>query len=289
MPNPEIPPRDIMPDLRWSGLSHCGHVRKNNEDAFLALTFDGHEVRFLRKIGEATAARTDFIFAVSDGLGGAQSGEFASRITIEQICHLLPRSFRLSAAGFASGYTDLLPELFTRIHRQLENMGRFYEECRGMGTTLSLGWLTPQRLFFCHVGDSRIYYLPRGGGITQVSHDHTHVGWLRRKGRITEREARNHPMRNALHQALGAGHQFVEPQVGAVVYDPGDRFLLCSDGLTDGLWDYQIEEILSAPPAAGDKRPPAARLVEASLDRSGRDNTTALVIETLPEPPAVAT
>lgn len=279
-----------MPDLCWSGFSHVGKVRKNNEDAFLALTFDGHEVRFLRRVGEASSARTDFIFAVSDGLGGASAGEFASRITIEQVCHLLPRSFRLSAAGLAGGYADLLPELFTRIHRELTNLARFYEECRGMGTTLSLCWLTPDRLYFCHVGDSRIYYLPGSGKLTQVTHDHTHVGWLRRQGRLTEREARSHPMRNALHQALGAGHQFVDPQVGAVVYEAGDRFLLCTDGLTDGLWDYQLEEHLRAPPAAGDKRPLAHRLVEESLERSGRDNTTAVVVETLAPsatPPAV--
>lgn len=285
--------RSPMPDLRWSGYSHVGHVRKNNEDAFLALTFDGHEVRFLRKVGEASSARTDFLFAVCDGLGGAQSGEFASRITIEQICHLLPRSFRLSAAGLASGYTELLPELFARIHRELVTLARSYEECRDMGTTLSLSWLTPDRLYFCHVGDSRIYYLPHGGGITQVSHDHSHVGWLRRKGRINEREARTHPMRNALNQALGAGHQFVDPQVGAVVYEPGDRFLLCTDGLCDGLWDHDLEELLRTPPADGDRRAPAERLVETGLERSGRDNTTAIVIETLaagqtspPAPPA---
>lgn len=276
--------RPTMPDLRWSGVSDVGRVRKNNEDAFLALTFDGHEVRFLRKVGSAERAHADYIFAVCDGLGGAQSGEFASRVTIEQICHLLPRSFRLSAAGLAGGYTDLLPELFTRIHKELVQYSRSYEECRGMGTTLSLSWLTPDRLYFCHVGDSRIYYLPRDGGIRQISHDDTHVGWLRRNGKINEREARSHPMRNSLNQALGAGHQFIDPQVGAVRYDPGDRFLLCSDGLTEGLWDYQIEEVVRAATAPGDERTMAERLVAESLERSGRDNTTALVIETIAPP-----
>lgn len=153
-----------------------------------------------------------------------------------------------------------------------------------MGTTLSLSWLTPDRLYFCHVGDSRIYYLPRDGGIRQISHDDTHVGWLRRNGKINEREARSHPMRNSLNQALGAGHQFIDPQVGAVRYDPGDRFLLCSDGLTEGLWDYQIEEVVRAATAPGDERTMAERLVAESLERSGRDNTTALVIETIAPP-----
>ena len=75
-----------------------------------------------------------------------------------------------------------------------------------------------------------------------------------------------------LQKALGAGHQFVDPQVGAVAYEPGDRFLLCTDGLTDGLFDAQLAEFMEP----GD---PSARLVRESLDRSGRDNTTALVVE----------
>ena len=91
-----------------------------------------------------------------------------------------------------------------------------------MGATLSLGWFTPEWMYFAHLGDSRIYYLPAAGGITQVSHDHSHVGWLRRQGKINEREARTHPRRNALNQALGAGHQFIDPQVGAVGHLPGD-------------------------------------------------------------------
>ena len=89
-----------------------------------------------------------------------------------------------------------------------------------MGTTLSLCWFTPGWMFFAHVGDSRIYYLPRGGELMQVTHDHSQVGWMRRTGRINEREARNHPGRSSLQQALGAGHQVIEPHIGAVGYQP---------------------------------------------------------------------
>ena len=70
------------------------------------------------------------------------------------------------------------------------------------------------------------------------------MGWLFRNGKINEREARTHPRRNLLQKALGAGHQFVDPQVGAVAYEPGDRFLLCTDGLVDGLYDEQLLEHL---------------------------------------------
>lgn len=265
--------------LRWSGQTHVGRVRKNNEDVFLGLTFNGHEVHHLGKIGEESFAATDFVFAVSDGMGGAKSGEFASRITTDRLTRMMPRVFRLAAAGMASGFADVLSELILSIHADLITLGRSYEECAGMGTTLSLGWFTPEWMYFGHVGDSRIYYLPLAGGLTQVTQDHSHVGWLRRKGEINEREARMHPRRNALQQALGAGHQFVEPQLGAVAHQPGDRFVICSDGLIDGLWDRQIEELVRHPPADGGEFSPAQRLVEEAVQASGRDNTTAIVVE----------
>jgi PPM family protein phosphatase len=154
-----------------------------------------------------------------------------------------------------------------------------------MGATLSLGWFTPEWMYFAHIGDSRIYYLPADGGITQVTHDHTHVGWLHRQGKINEREARTHPRRNALQQVLGAGHQFVDPHIGAVAHRPGDRFLFCSDGLVDGLWDRQLEELLRTPPPPRARQTPAQCIVEEAVERSGRDNTTAVVVE-LREPVA---
>ncbi len=278
MDAPASPPA-TLPGLRWSGITDRGRFRPNNEDAFLALSFDGHEVRFLGKTGEASLAGTDFVFAVSDGMGGAKSGEFASRIAVDRITKLLPRAFRLSAAGMESGFAEILVELFGAIHSDLLQLGFSYEECAGMGATLSLGWVTPQWLYFAHLGDSRIYYLPREGKLTQVTHDHSHVGWLRRKGQINEREARSHPRRNALNQALGAGHQFIEPHVGAVGHQPGDQFLICSDGLTDGLWDRHIEELLRTPPAEHAGHSTAQLLVEESIKNSGRDNTTAIVLE----------
>jgi protein phosphatase len=277
---PDTPPAAV----HWSGLSHCGKVRENNEDTFLALNFDGHEVRYLGKTGEATLGGGDFVFAVSDGMGGARSGEFASRIAIEKITRLLPRAYRLSASGLESGFHDVIQELFLAIHDELLRLGRSYVECAGMGATLTLGWLTPRWLYFGHIGDSRLYYLPREGGLRQLSHDHSQVGWLRRQGRLSEREAREHPRKNALQQALGAGHQFIEPQIGALAHRPGDRFILCSDGVVDGLWDHRVEELVAAPDAARLHQPPAFRLVEEALENSGRDNLTALVFEIVPPP-----
>lgn len=279
VPSPANPNPPAARQVHWSGLTHVGRVRQNNEDAFLGLTFNGHEVHHLGKTGQASLEGFDFVFAISDGMGGAKSGEFASRITVDRMTKLFPRAFRLAAAGMGSGFTDLLTELILSIHHDLLKLGYSYEECAGMGATLSLGWFTPEWMYFGHVGDSRIYYLPKNGGLQQLTHDHSHVGWLRRRGELNEREARTHPRRNALQQALGAGHQFVEPHLGAVAHQPGDRFLICSDGLVDGLWDRQLEEFLRNPSRADDSQNLAQRLVEEAVQTSGRDNTTAVVVE----------
>lgn len=289
---PDTPPAA----LHWSGVTHRGKVRPNNEDTFLALNFDGHEVRYLGKLGESGFELGDFVFAVSDGMGGAHAGEFASRIAVQKITRLLPRAYRLSAAGLEAGFSDVLRELFDAIHEELMQLGRSYAECAGMGATLTLAWFTPGWVYFGHLGDTRLYYLPREGGIRQLSHDHSYVGWMRRQGQINEREARDHPRKNALQQALGAGHQYIDPQVGAIAHRPGDRFLLCSDGVNDGLWDHHLEELVRSPREARLHQPAAARIVEEALENSGRDNLTALVIEVaapaptpvrLPAPPVI--
>ena len=282
-----MPPIPVSPPpvhrIIWSGLTDKGPVRLNNEDAFLGLTFNGHEVRYLGKTGEASMASADFVFAVSDGMGGAKSGEFASRIAIEKITKLLPKGYRLSARGMASGFQDLLVELFEAIHHELLKLGQAYEECSGMGATLSLCWFSPEWMYFAHIGDSRIYYLPKEGGFSQITHDHSQVGWMRRAGQLNEREARNHPRRNVLNQVLGGGNQFIDPHIGAVGYRPGDRFVICSDGLVDGLWDHHIEEIVRTP-AAPEQAPlsTAQRLINVALENASRDNITAVVLEILP-------
>jgi len=134
--------------LRWSGMTHVGRFRSNNEDAFLALNFDAREVRYLGKSGDGSLEGADFVFAVSDGMGGAKSGEFASKIAVEKITRLLPKSFGMNAQSLDSGFEDILDELFDRIHHAISDLGRHYEECRGMGATLSLAWFMPGWMCF---------------------------------------------------------------------------------------------------------------------------------------------
>ncbi|TVP77900.1 MAG: serine/threonine-protein phosphatase [Puniceicoccaceae bacterium] len=264
--------------IRWSGRTDVGRFRKNNEDAFLALAINGEGVRRLGKYGEAGIEENDYIFAVSDGMGGANAGEFASRIAVDKITRLFPGVFRGAAGGMGIGFQDLLGELFDQIHRELTQLGQCYEECSGMGATLSLCWVRPGWVYLAHVGDSRIYRLPAAGGIQQVSHDHTHVGWQQREGKLTEMEARAHAGRNSLQQVLGGKTQNLSPQFSAIGYEPGDAFLLCSDGLVEGLFNSGMKRLIRNPPrnAPSDV---AERLVQEAVRADGKDNTTALVFE----------
>jgi protein phosphatase len=267
-----------MKTLEWSGLSDKGKVRPLNEDAFLGLCFDSQEAHLLGKIGEASLDSHECVFAVSDGIGGAAAGEFASRIAVEKITKLLPKAFRRTQSGLTADATPVLMELYSQIHRALLFIGDSYSECSSMGATLSLCWFTQEWMFFGHIGDSRIYHLPSGGALRQLSEDDTYVGWLFRNGKINEREARSHPRRNVIQRALGNGHQYVAPQVGAIRMEERDQILICSDGIVDGLFDEQIAEILRASQSSASAFTPAQQLVQAAVQASGRDNTTALVI-----------
>ncbi len=274
--SPNQPPNQ----LRWSGLTHPGRVRQNNEDTFLCLNFDARELRYLGKFGESSLDTGDFVFAVSDGMGGAKSGEFASKIAAEKITKLLPKSFKQSAQQITAGHGDVLQELFHRIHEELLQLGRYYDECRGMGATLSLGWFTPGWLHFAHIGDSRIYWLPKGGKMKQLTDDHSHVGWLQRHGQLNERQAREHPRKSILMQVLGAGRQSLDPQIGSVGCESGDRFLFCTDGVIDGIWDHRLADML-AEDQSPEGKTRAQWFVEYAVAESGRDNASAVVVELL--------
>lgn len=267
--------------LRWSGACDAGWLRTNNEDRFLAIAFDQQEFNYLAKRGEVPTGDFDFVFAVSDGMGGERSGEFASRCALDNITRLLPRRYALLSNHNRSGIYDCLEEVFQGTHRQLTTLSESYEEGRNMGATLTMLWYVEGWFYFGHVGDSRIYYLPKNGPMRQVSEDHTHVGWLRRQGKLNEREARFHPRKNVLSQALGSGNQFIHPQLDSIQAQPGDRFLLCTDGVMEGLWDHAVEDLLRNPPSDLAAIPPGDRLVQAAITESGRDNATALVVEVL--------
>ena len=266
--------------LRWSGITDRGRVRANNEDAFLALAFSREDFVYLGRAGRIARSMTSTLCLLSaTAMGGERSGEYASRCAIDNITSLLPRRFSVSSAHCSSALYDCLHDLFQGIHWQLTTLGESYEDGRNMGATLSLVWYVAGTWYIGHIGDSRIYHLPQEGGIRQLSEDHTHVGWLRRAGQLNERQARTHPRRNVLSQSLGAGNQKIHPQLTQIKIAPGDRLLLCTDGVTEGLWDRGIDETLRDPPADQRDSPAADRLVHAAVSESGRDNATAVVIQ----------
>ena len=263
-------------DIKWSAQTDVGRFRTDNEDAFLALAVNSEGVCRLGKHGQASIGESDYIFAVSDGMGGANAGEFASQIAVEKITQLFPATFRSNPSDHLLHSQNLLCDLLNKIHDELTHMGQAYKELNGMGATLSLCWVRPEWIYFAHVGDSRIYHLPATGGINQISHDHTNVGWQQRVGELSEIQARTHPSRNALQQVLGGKTQNLKPQLGTSRYESGDTFLICSDGLNEGLWNSGIKRIIhtyskSAPTEV------AARLVQESVQTDGQDNTTAVV------------
>lgn len=268
-------------EVSWSGWTHPGRFRKNNEDAFLALTFDSQQVRYLGRTGTASLSEGDCVFAVSDGMGGANAGEFASRIAVRKIAELMQGSFRLAAAGFHRGGHDFLEALFEQIDAEMRFQGSAYAETKGMGATLTLCWITPEKLYFGHIGDSRLYFLPADGGIRQASTDHTHVAWLLRQGKITATQARFHPRRNVLQQVLGGEQTNITPQLGTIEYEPGDQLVLCTDGVTDGLSERAVESLVRTPPPWLVDVIPSDRLVKEGIDASGRDNLTAIVVKFL--------
>ncbi|MCS1406911.1 MAG: putative protein phosphatase 2C-type [Verrucomicrobia subdivision 3 bacterium] len=275
MTSPNSSPRR----LAWSAQTHQGRVRRNNEDAFLGLRFDRRELTYLGKEGEAVINEHEFIFAVSDGMGGENAGEFASKVVLQTVINLVSREFHQKTQEEHLKPGKLLYDFCQRIHEHARDVSRYYEECRGMGATLSLCWLQKGLAHIAHLGDSRIYYLPQDGQIQQLTDDHTVTGRLVREGCLSEQEARRHPRRHQLERSIGCHPDPVQPQIIATPFIPGDHFLICTDGITDGVWNHGIEKFIHHPPPYLVGLPPAQRLVKEALEASGRDNLTALVLK----------
>lgn len=270
--------------IAWSASTDTGPYRSNNEDSFIALKVNGEGVYRLGTWGEDYIEESDFVFAVSDGMGGAKSGDFASQVVVEQIALLFPKVFKSQAQGLIVYFQDVLMELVSNVHTALNQMGLAYSELEGMGATLSLCWLRMDRMYFVHVGDSRIYHLSKTGNFDQLTRDHTHVGWLKERGELSDYEARNDPRRNILQQVIGGKTQHLNPQFGELVLDGKDRLLLCTDGLYEGLLDSALKRKLDfTHPFRSAESSESSSLSEAmvasSILEDGKDNTTALCIE----------
>lgn len=245
--------------LDFHAVSHLGCVRPNNEDAVLA---------------------EPPVFVVADGVGGAAAGEVASGIVVEEFAKLLPGPV---------GDSDVSEALRRSQNRILAHNER--NDCRAATTAtgavaLRLGGGQDYWLFF-NIGDSRVYRRvgPPGHPLTQVSVDHSRVQELLDAGEISPDQARHHPERNAVTRAIGAEATIV-PDFWLLPMHPGERIVLCSDGLLgDSPFDevkYVIKEVPGAVTAA-------RHLVDLALRHGARDNVTVVVVDVLPDAAKVDT
>ncbi len=206
------------------------------------------------------------LFVVADGMGGHEAGEVASAIAVETIL----------ATDLAIDIPEALRAAVLTANEAILQETERQPSLQGMGTTVVVLAWAENETFFTHVGDSRIYQLT-DGTLKQLTEDHSLVVELVKNGGLTADEAKNHPQRNILTRALGTkGLNNIEVQT--VPHTPGDKFLLCSDGLYSLLKDIELQEILSAaehPQAIVD------RLVNLANERGGNDNITLILIDSL--------
>ncbi|MFF3214732.1 PP2C family protein-serine/threonine phosphatase [Streptomyces sp. NPDC002886] len=234
--------------LRFAAGSHKGMIREGNEDSGYA---------------------GPRLLAIADGMGGQAAGEVASSEVISALVQLdddVPGS-------------DMLTALSTAVQRANDQLRVMVEEdpqLEGMGTTLTALLWTGQRLGLVHVGDSRAYLL-RDGVLTQITQDHTWVQRLVDEGRITEEEATTHPQRSLLMRALGSG-DIVEPDLSIREVRVGDRYLICSDGLSGVVSHQTLEETLAD---YHGPRETVASLIQLALRGGGPDNITCIVADVL--------
>jgi PPM family protein phosphatase len=231
---------------RASALTDTGRRRPQNEDTFVC---------------------EPPLFAVADGVGGAQAGEIASRLAANAL-----EERRADALGETT-LTELLLEANDRIYRHaLED-----PTAAGMGTVVTALLVDEAAgtISIGHVGDSRAYRL-RGETLDQLTPDHSLVGELVRAGRLSTEEAEQHPHRSVITRAVGT-EPTVEVETVTIEAEPGDLYLICSDGLTDIVRDTQIVELI----LAAERSPDAAAesLVDAANRNGGIDNITVVLFE----------
>ena len=217
----------------------------------------------------------DLVFAISDGMGSGNAGNIASASILQQMAEIIPKTFKAAAGGFYPDSLKHLDDALRFVNEHINAAAIGCEEKSGMAATLALTWFTPDNLYLANVGDSRIY-LSRGGVLEQLTRDHTTAWSQWKRGEISEIQYRCHPRRAALYQIVGGGHSTVHPHFAAVPYEPGDRVLICSDGLIDGLWERHISDALAACPENPEST--AITLLNRAIANAGIDDTSLLVI-----------
>jgi protein phosphatase len=265
--------------VRAHGLTDRGKVRPANEDQFLiaelARTLWVKETS-LQQSPTQYGRNRGHIFLVADGVGGHRAGDVASALTVATIeafiLHLLKRFSNLQATDEPAVLEDFQEALHWADSR-LAQESAHHPEFAGMGTTLTMAFVSGWKLFVFHAGDSRCY-LCRGGQLRQLTADHTIAAEFARQGLIKPEEVAQNRFRHVVTSVLGGKNGELQVDIKKCDLQAGDVMLLCSDGLTDMLSDDRIAAVLQA------ERDPAAacaRLVAAANDAGGPDNITAVV------------
>jgi len=235
--------------LRFGASTDQGRMRSNNEDSYLS---------------QAPVA------AVADGMGGHSAGEVASAIAIEELTALRD----LGPWETETAATDDLKQAIVRANRRIREMAASDRRLNGMGTTLVALLEDGDRVHLANVGDSRAYLL-RQGELSQVTVDHSLVQELVDEGRLSQKDAERHPQRSVITRALGIDPE-VEFDLFTYKLQPGDRLLLCSDGLSDVVEPTQIRNVLLR---VRDPQKAADRLVAVANEGGGPDNITVIVVD----------
>ena len=261
--------------IDYAAITHPGRIRKNNEDAYLLSALDGDEPVINEGDRGFELGHAGFLVAVADGMGGAASGEIASREGLAALNLHLYLNWGQTAGPegperrIVSALTGGSQAASTAVLRYADTE----RASRGMGSTLTAMLLWDRWAYVAQVGDSRAYLL-RDGQLHQLTTDQTLVHELISQGALTPEEAKTHPQRNMITQALGSTHPLRIP-VSKLELCRGDRILCCSDGLHGEVPDERIREILREPL-------PPRRLLEALVDAAnahgGRDNITGVLL-----------
>lgn len=221
------------------------------------------DVGCVREHNEDSLVVAPPLYVVCDGMGGHAAGEVASEIAVNVIADRAPATPDAAALGQAVEEANL-----AIIQAAREGVGR-----AGMGCTCTAAMLENERLVVAQVGDSRAYLL-HGGVLQQITRDHSLMADFIEAGQITPEEARVHPQRSVITRALGSDPR-TQPDLFEINVSTGDRLLICSDGLTSMIEDYEIEDILNRTP---DPQIAASKLVNAAVAAGGHDNVTVIVV-----------
>jgi PPM family protein phosphatase len=243
----------VRAGVEVASLSDVGCQRENNEDSF----------SYWESPDDSTFVRLGRLAIVADGMGGCEGGQFASRIAVESV-----EQIYISSAE--PDPQQRLLQGFREAHARIQQRARENPGLHGMGTTLTAFSLVGDRLYFAHIGDSRLYLL-RAGKLHLVTHDHSLVSRLVETGIIRAEDADNHPQKHVLTAAVGIAEENQPDSSDAPVpLEKSDVLLICTDGLWGQVSEPELEHILAsqAPSEA------CRSLVQLAKDRGGPDNIT---------------